>query len=196
MNHELRTPLNAIVGMANIARNTPDKAKADEATLEIEQQTARLIAILNDMSEIIADEKNLMPAESSGVPDLSGRHILIVDDVDVNRTVLAGLIECTKAEVDDAKDGNEAVALFEDAPEGYYDFIFMDIMMPKMDGNEATRRIRGMGRSDSETVPIVAISANALKVDVDDALAAGMNKHIAKPVDFETIMHVLREFLM
>jgi CheY-like chemotaxis protein len=195
MNHELRTPLNAIVGMASIARNAPEKEKSEEAFIEIEQQSARLIAILNDMSEIIADERRLTPEEPSGVPDLTGRHILIVDDVEINRTVLAGLIECTEAEVRDAKDGNEAVEKFAASPEGYYDFIFMDIMMPKMDGNDATRRIREMGRADSTTVPIIAISANALKSDVESALAAGMNTHIAKPVDFDTIMRVLREFL-
>jgi CheY-like chemotaxis protein len=195
MNHELRTPLNAIVGMANLAKNAPDREKADEATTEIEQQSARLIAILNDMSEIMSDEKKLMPEESSGVPDLAGKHILVVDDVEINRTVLAGLIECTEAKVDDAKDGLEAVELFGKSPVGHYDFIFMDIMMPKMDGNEATRRIRAMDRPDAGTVPVVAISANALKTDVEHALQAGMNKHIAKPVDFEIIMRSLREFV-
>jgi CheY-like chemotaxis protein len=195
MNHELRTPLNAIVGMANIARNTQDKAKSDEAAAEIEQQSARIIAILNDMSEIMADEKSLIPEESSGVPELVGKHILVVDDVEINRTVFAGLIECTEAAVDDAKDGHEAVELFGKSPEGYYDLILMDIMMPRMDGNEATRRIRAMDRADAKTTPIVAISANALTSDVEGALNAGMNRHIAKPVDFDVIMRTLREFI-
>ncbi|GHU67469.1 hypothetical protein AGMMS49983_18690 [Clostridia bacterium] len=194
MNHELRTPLNAIVGMARIAKDTGDKAKADEALTEIEEQSARLLAILNDMSEVMADERNLIPEDQVSVPDLKGKHILVVDDVEINRTVLAGLIECTEAQVDEAEDGTRAIDLFEKSPEGYYDFIFMDIMMPKMDGNEATRRIRALNRSDA-AVPIVAISANALKTDVENALAAGMNRHIAKPVDFQLIMEALREYI-
>jgi CheY-like chemotaxis protein len=197
MNHELRTPLNAIAGMAGIAKQAvgrDDKAKVKEAIGEIEQQSARIIAILNDISEIVAEEKRLSPEESQGVPNLLGKRILVVDDVDVNRTVLAGLVECTEAIVEEARDGIEAVEMFGNSPDGYYDLVFMDIMMPRMDGNEATRIIRGMDRVDSGNIPIVAISANALGADVKSALDAGMNKHTAKPVDFDIIMRTLREF--
>jgi CheY-like chemotaxis protein len=197
MNHELRTPLNAIAGMAGIARQAvikDDGAKAEEAFVEIERQSAHITSILNDISEIVAEEKRLSPEASQGVPNLQGKHILVVDDVDINRTVLAGLVECTEAAVEEAKDGVEAVDMFRNSPDGYYDLIFMDIMMPKMDGNETTRIIRGMDRADSAGIPIVAISANALGADVKAALDAGMDKHTAKPVDFDIIMDTLREF--
>jgi CheY-like chemotaxis protein len=196
MNHELRTPLNAIAGMAGIAKQSvgKDDARIVEAIVEIEQQTAHIASILNDISEIVAEEKRLSPKESQSVPNLLGKHILVVDDVDINRTVLAGLVECTEATVEEAKDGVEAVEMFKNSPDGYYDLIFMDIMMPKMDGNEATRIMRGMDRADSGSIPIVAISANALGADVKAALDAGMNEHTAKPVDFDIIMNTLREF--
>ena len=78
-----------------------------------------------------------------------------------------------------------------ESPEGYYDLIFMDIQMPVMDGYEATRQIRGMDREDVGGIPIFALSANALAEDVQNSLEAGMNGHIAKPVDLESIERVL-----
>jgi CheY-like chemotaxis protein len=195
MNHEFRTPLNAIVGMAGMTGAEVGAQKRREAIAEIERQSARLISILDDMSDIMADEKRIIPDEAApGVPDLAGRRVLVVDDVEINRTVLAGLIEITSAEVAEAADGGDAVELFAASPEGYYSLVFMDIMMPSMDGYEATRRIRASGRADA-AVPIIAISANALSPDVDSSIAAGMNSHIAKPVDFDTVMRILKEYL-
>ncbi|MDR0886381.1 MAG: response regulator, partial [Clostridiales Family XIII bacterium] len=87
----------------------------------------------------------------------------------------------------------EAVDKISLSPEGYYDFVFMDIMMPKMDGNEATRNIRNLDRVDTKTLPIVALSANAFKADVAQAIDAGMDNHLAKPVDYENMMQILAE---
>jgi signal transduction histidine kinase/CheY-like chemotaxis protein len=125
------------------------------------------------------------------VPDLSGRHILSVEDIEINRLVLDELLAETKAVVDEAIDGVQAVEKFKASPAGYYDFIFMDLLMPNMNGYDAARSIRSLDRDDAVTVPIVALSANAYQEDVRQAIAAGMNGHLAKPVDFAELMKVL-----
>jgi CheY-like chemotaxis protein len=196
MNHELRTPLNAITGLSEMVKNAPSKEKADHAIEQIEAQSKDLVNILNDMSGVMSYSENTPASEETkGVPNLEGSHILVVDDVDINRTVLAGIVEITKAVVDEASDGIEAVEKFKDSPEGYYSFIFMDIMMPRMDGNEAVKKIRGMNRTDAGAIPIVAVTANSLPEDVKASKAAGVNRHIPKPIDFEIIMGALNEYL-
>jgi signal transduction histidine kinase/ActR/RegA family two-component response regulator len=127
------------------------------------------------------------------VPDLRGRHILSVEDIEINRMVIAELLSETKAEVDEAVDGAEAVEKFKASPPGYYHFILMDLLMPNMNGHDAARSIRNLDRSDAATVPIVALSANAYQEDVDQAIASGMNSHLAKPVDFAALMRILAE---
>jgi signal transduction histidine kinase/CheY-like chemotaxis protein len=127
------------------------------------------------------------------VPDLSGRHILSVEDIEINRMVLNELLSETKAEVDEAVDGIEAVEKFKASPEGYYDLVFMDLLMPNMNGHDAARSIRNLDRPDAVKVPIVALSANAYPEDVDQAIASGMDKHLAKPIDFAALMRVLAE---
>jgi CheY-like chemotaxis protein len=126
-------------------------------------------------------------------PNLSGKHILSVEDIEINRIVLSELLAETKAAVDDAVDGVQAVEKFKASPEGYYDFIFMDLLMPNMNGYDAARIIRSLPRADAATVPIVALSANAYREDVSHAMAVGMDGHIAKPVDFAELMRVLAE---
>jgi signal transduction histidine kinase/CheY-like chemotaxis protein len=127
------------------------------------------------------------------VPDLSGKRILSVEDIEINRIVLDELLAETKAAIEEAVDGVQAVEKFKASPEGYYDFIFMDLLMPNMNGYDAARNIRNLARTDAVTVPIVALSANAYQEDVREAMAAGMNGHIAKPVDFTELMKVLAE---
>jgi CheY-like chemotaxis protein len=126
-------------------------------------------------------------------PDLSGKHILSVEDIEINRIVLNELLSETRAAIDEAVDGVQAVEKFKASPEGYYDFIFMDLLMPNMNGCDAARVIRSLPRADAATVPIVALSANAYQEDVSQAIAAGMDDHIAKPVDFAELMQVLAE---
>ncbi|MDR1421811.1 MAG: response regulator [Coriobacteriales bacterium] len=139
-------------------------------------------------------------AESAGenavpLPDLTNRHILSVEDIAINRDILRELIEETNAIVDEAFDGAEAVERFTASPVGYYDLIFMDLLMPHLNGYEATYAIRALGRADAAEVPIVALSANAYPDDVEKSLAAGMNAHISKPVDFAILMKTLDQYL-
>ena len=97
--------------------------------------------------------------------------------------------------VESAPDGTDAVAMMEKAPESYYDAILMDVQMPIMNGYEATRTIRNMPRKDVRDLPIIAMTANALEEDKEAALKNGMNAHIAKPLDMDIFMAVLREFI-
>jgi signal transduction histidine kinase/CheY-like chemotaxis protein/HAMP domain-containing protein len=124
----------------------------------------------------------------------SGRRALLVDDVEINRVIVTSLLDVTGISIDEAADGPEAVRMFAESPENTYDIIFMDVQMPLMDGYEATGAIRGLDRADARTVPIVALTANAFKEDVDKALESGMNAHIAKPVETDKLLEVLFRF--
>ena len=127
--------------------------------------------------------------------DLTGKRIMIVEDIEINRVILCEHLASTGVSIDETEDGNFAVEQFKNSPVGYYDLIFMDIQMPIMDGYEATRQIRSLDRPDAKTVPILAISANAYKEDIESALASGMNAHIAKPVEINILMDMIKYYL-
>ncbi len=132
--------------------------------------------------------------ESRGIRDLPaarpvervlqfpGRRVLVVEDIEVNREILRYLLEPLRIEIAEASNGQEALEMFEKAPE-LYDMILMDIQMPVMDGYTSARAIRRSGNPRGGNVPIVAMTANAFKEDVDRAFEAGMNGHLSKPVD-------------
>ena len=126
---------------------------------------------------------------------LKGRRVLIVDDVELNRMVATMMLESTGAEIERASSGREAVEKFRASPIGYYDVIFMDVMMPEMDGYQATGMIRRLDRKDAITVPIIAMTANAFTEDIKKSFEAGMDGHINKPIDLETIHRALSEVL-
>jgi signal transduction histidine kinase/DNA-binding response OmpR family regulator len=126
---------------------------------------------------------------------LKGRRLLIVDDVELNRMVATMMLERVGAEIERASGGKEAVEKFNASPVGYYDAILMDVMMPEMNGYEATGIIRRLNRRDSVSVPIIAMTANAFAEDIKKSFEAGMNGHINKPIDMETIHQVLTEVL-
>jgi CheY-like chemotaxis protein len=145
-------------------------------------------------SEEFVPKADTKPTVTS-IPDLSGRHILVVDDVETNRIVLGEFLSVTDATVKQAVDGVEALDIFRASSDGYYDFIFMDLLMPNMNGHDATRAIRNLDRDDAIKVPIVAVTTSAFKDDIEESLAVGMDAHLLKPVDFATIMKVLIEKL-
>ena len=105
------------------------------------------------------------------------------------------LLEEEGAVVTAVSNGREAVKLFSSHPEGTFDVILMDIMMPLMDGYEATRQIRKLDRTDSSSIPIIALTANAFAEDVRHALDCGMNAHLAKPLDVKKMIHTIALYL-
>ncbi|MCL2391701.1 MAG: response regulator [Oscillospiraceae bacterium] len=124
-----------------------------------------------------------------------GHHILLVEDVEINREIVLALLEPTKLKIDCAVNGIEAVDAFVSNPTKY-DMIFMDIQMPEMDGFTATEQIRASGVERATDIPIVAMTANAFKEDIEKCLEAGMNAHIGKPLQFEKVIESLERFLL
>lgn len=126
--------------------------------------------------------------------DLSNKRILLAEDVEINRIIICELLSATGVKIDEAHNGRLAVDAFKNSPIGYYDLIFMDIQMPMLNGYAATKEIRALYRSDAAEVPIVAMTANAYKEDIEEAARAGMNGHITKPIDHETLLKILLKF--
>ena len=127
--------------------------------------------------------------------DHSGKHLLLVEDNDLNREIAEEIIGSTGVLVETAVNGQDAVDKVMQSAEGYYQMILMDIQMPIMDGYEATRQIRQLPRTDVVNIPIIAMTANAFSEDVANALNAGMNHHLAKPIDIKALMGVLSTYL-
>lgn len=147
---------------------------------------------VHDADDVAIPEADESPEESV---DLSNMHALLADDIDLNRMIVIEMLSETGIIIEEAGNGREAVELFRKSPPGYFDIILMDIQMPEMNGYEATKEIRNMNRSDAKSTAIVAMTANALKADVENALDAGMNSHIAKPIDFKEAFKVIREMV-
>jgi CheY-like chemotaxis protein len=120
--------------------------------------------------------------------------ILIAEDVEINREIMSALLEPTLLEIDFAENGNEALRKFSESPEKY-EMIFMDIQMPEMDGYEATRLIRLLDVPKAKEIPIIAMTANVFKEDIEKCISAGMNGHLGKPVVMEEVMKVLSHYL-
>lgn len=127
--------------------------------------------------------------------DYSGKRILLVEDNELNREIAVEIIGSTGVSIDTAVNGLDAVNIVSRSPEGFYQMILMDIQMPVMDGYEATRQIRSLKRTDISDMPIIAMTANAFSEDVTNALKAGMNYHLAKPIDISALMSVLGKYL-
>ncbi|MDR2048131.1 MAG: response regulator, partial [Treponema sp.] len=126
--------------------------------------------------------------------NFKNRRILLAEDVEINQEIVQSLLEPIGIAIDCAGNGTEAVRMFCENPEKY-DMVFMDVQMPEMDGYEAARRIRAFEAERSLKIPIVAMTANVFREDIEKCLAAGMNDHIGKPLDFETVLAKLRKYL-
>ncbi len=123
---------------------------------------------------------------------LEGKRALVAEDNELNMEIVKFMLEDHGIIVDCVADGLEAVKNFEENEPGYYDVIYMDIMMPNMNGWDATRKIRSMQRPDAGTIPIIAMSANAFAEDIINSRISGMNCHIAKPLDVESVLNVFK----
>jgi signal transduction histidine kinase len=131
--------------------------------------------------------------EETGDP-FAGRRILLAEDVEINREIVLSILEPMGLKIDEAKNGQEVFDKFAANPD-LYDLIFMDIHMPEVDGYEATRLIRKLDNPYAGKIPIIAMTANVFKEDVEKCLAAGMNGHIGKPLDFDNVITLLRKYL-
>lgn len=125
--------------------------------------------------------------------DFTGRHVLIAEDVELNMEVAVSLLNMVGIEVQGAENGRKALEIYEQAPDGFFDCIFLDINMPEMDGYETVRAIRRSAKPDAAGVPVFAMTANAFAEDVTAAMDAGMNGHIAKPIETNILYETLQE---
>ena len=127
--------------------------------------------------------------------NIEGKHVLLVEDIEVNREIAREILEMLGLQVEMAVDGKDALEQFKASKKGAFDLILMDVQMPVMNGYESTRAIRGLEREDAKQIPIIAMTANAFVEDVQDAKRAGMNDHLAKPINVGKLMEMFQKWL-
>lgn len=142
----------------------------------------------------VSGEKTTVTSQPEEI-SFPGKRILVVEDNELNMEIICTILENYGIKTEQAVNGKEAVRRMEESVPGYYDMIFMDIMMPEMDGLEATRTIRNLDREDCKKIPIYAMSANAFDEDVKRSLASGMNGHLSKPVNLQVLEKTLQKVL-
>ena len=141
-----------------------------------------------------APGKNSSNTEGRILSELSGKHILLAEDNELNWEVARELLSVLKLELDWVENGEKCVAKFTESPVGYYDAILMDVRMPVMDGYEATMAIRALERKDAD-IPIIAMTADAFSEDIQKCLECGMNDHLAKPIDIQVVAHKITKYV-
>ncbi|MDR1328381.1 MAG: response regulator, partial [Oscillospiraceae bacterium] len=149
---------------------------------------------INECMGVGGVDDSAEPSASGAADDFSAYTILLAEDVEINREIVLALLEPTGINIDCAENGLRALELFRAAPDKY-DMIFMDVQMPEMDGYEATRKIRALGTPRAAKIPVVAMTANVFREDVEKCIAAGMNDHLGKPLDIAEVLEKLREYL-
>lgn len=180
------------LGMS-IVKNLINKMKGT-ITFETKQGegTTFTITLPVKLDTVCFEETETEEEETS----IEGMKILLVEDNDLNLEVAQYILEDAGAEIIVARNGLESVELFEQSESDSFDVILMDVMMPVMDGLTATKRIRKLKRKDARTVPVIAMTANVFNEDIIAAKEAGMNEHIAKPLDFDKLIHTLAKYFL
>ncbi len=151
--------------------------------------------LLSTLSDLTRDAQNGRDDFAEKQDDYSQYRLLLVEDNELNREIATEMLSMTGIQIETAENGIQAVETFANAPEGYFDLIFMDIQMPVMNGYDAARKIRALPRNDAQTIWIVAMTANAFVEDIRLSREAGMNEHCSKPVDVERLHEILRKRL-
>jgi CheY-like chemotaxis protein len=157
---------------------------------------SRLVTLFRTLLGKEEEIEEVVPFQDLESMSLSGYRALLVEDNELNAEIATEILEMTDIQVDCANDGSVAVDMVREHPEVQYDIIFMDVQMPKMNGYDATRAIRSMDNDYCKSVPIIAMTANAFAEDVQAALSAGMNEHIAKPLDLKSLATVLNRWVL
>jgi len=199
-----------------LARELKEKSKSPEHTIVIMISAAEWSSVADEAKKAGVDKFLSKPLFPSAIADaiseaiglhhrnkketvgyngiFEGYKVLLAEDVDINREIVEALVEPTLLEVECAENGVEAVTLFNRYPDKY-NLILMDVQMPEMDGYEATQRIRESAHERAKSIPIIAMTANVFREDVERCIAAGMNEHIGKPLDMDEFFGMLRRYL-
>lgn len=162
-------------------------------TIQVESKLNKGTKFTVELSFLTSLQVENVNERNTSILDFSGKHILLVEDNELNAEIGIELLNTFKVIIDLAKNGEECIKILEKMPEGYYDLILMDIQMPIMDGYEATKIIRSFNNKNAQ-IPIIAMTANAFEEDRKHALQLGMNEHLAKPVDIEKLKDVLTKY--
>ena len=219
MSRDIRMPLHIILGFAEIIKNNRDDPEMIQKYLDgIRFSGEYMLAMINriqkgkdcceDQEACCGDypftaeelDRYIHERVASGQTPLpavhfSGKRILVAEDMAVNREIAAEILKQTGAETEFAEDGLVCLHMIEAAPAGYYDLILMDIMMPHMDGLEASRRIRQLPDRKKAEIPIIAMTTNVSEKDRSTALAAGMDGFVEKPVFIDRLFDTMRQYL-
>lgn len=147
--------------------------------------------LLKTLADMIIRNKGDMEEQEERIEDYSGRHVLLVEDNELNLEIAMEMLSLTGVQVETAENGARAVEIFENSPENHFDLILMDVQMPVMNGYEAVKRIRRLPRKDAESIWIVAMTANAFVEDIRASREAGMNEHLSKPIDVKRLKDIL-----
>ncbi|MDR1353621.1 MAG: response regulator [Treponema sp.] len=175
--------------------NTVEKEAREAGIKKFIQKPLFASVIADTINECLGVEESLpVDAKTEDHADYTGHKILLAEDIEINREIVLTVLEPSGLEIVCAENGRIALEKYSADPAGF-DMIFMDIHMPEMDGYEATRRIRALDADPAKTVPIIAMTANVFKEDIEKCLAVGMDDHIGKPLDFMEVMKMLKRFL-
>ncbi|MCL2126092.1 MAG: response regulator [Oscillospiraceae bacterium] len=187
----------SVVVMISAADSSIIAREANEVGIKKLLQKPLFPSTIADLVGEYQDGEQVRPEVSAAaaLPQFDGRHVLLAEDVEVNREIVIAMLEGTNLAIDSAVNGLEAVQMFKDSPD-LYDLVLMDMQMPEMDGLTATRHIRALGIGRSADVPIIAITANVFREDVEECFAAGMNGHIGKPLDMDELLKLLSDYLL
>ena len=172
---------------------TGAKTKRALTTYHIGLNMTAVMLVVRGIPQVLGTELSAgMTAAISGVAGIG--HILLAEDNALNAEIVKKLLEDRGAEVEAASDGRQALEAFESHKPGTYAAILMDVMMPNMDGLDATRAIRALDRADAKVIPIIAMTANAFEEDARKCMEAGMNAHLPKPIRIERLVAVIAGF--
>ncbi|MDR1272208.1 MAG: response regulator [Clostridiales Family XIII bacterium] len=181
-----------MISTAELSRAQVDARQAGaDAFIEKPVFTSNIVDLLN---EFFGSERAVQSANEDTADCFKGHRILLVEDIDINREIVLALLEPTGLDIECAGNGLEAVEMFKAGPQRY-EMIFMDIHMPEMDGYEATRQIRALPGKEAKETPIIAMTANVFREDIEKCMDAGMNGHVGKPLNMDDVMAKLRQYL-